>query len=398
MREGNWSLCALRNTCRHTKVFRPVQECNLCAGRSRWEVVARCNCRQANAHWRNECVPKHLSNPREQEHNPILSRLKMSTKNRQGPRGRWCRRLARTRQSEAKGSDTPCLLARAVCEGGGGMRIRAFSRRFAQLGCMTVVLAGFFVATTHADTLEMKNGSLIHGKFVGGSEFNIRFLVNGVVKYYSTKDILTLTFDSSTAAPAPATPPPAAPAATPVPSANPQPAPTAAEGSTVTVPAGTVISVRMIDSVDSATNQVGDQFHASLENDLVVNNVVVAPKGADVYGKLEQVKSAGDIKGQSQLQLGLTGIRINGTVVPITTGDYSVAGASRGKQSAERNYRGHCGRGKRSGDRRGRWCRRGYGCASADERAAGARPERDGFGFPTAISVHGFGACAVSRV
>ena len=201
---------------------------------------------------------------------------------------------------------------------------------------LTVVAAAAFcfsfAAATHADTLELKDGSVIHGKFVGGSEFNVRFMVSGAVKYYSTKDILTLTFDSSDAAqPAPQ----AAPVPTP---ANSRLAASAAtsQSSSMTVPAGTTISIRMIDSVDSATNQVGDQFHASLESDLTVNNVVIAPKGSDVYGKLEQVQSAGSIKGQSQLQLGLTGIRINGAIVPITTGDYEVAGASRGKQSAER--------------------------------------------------------------
>lgn len=176
-----------------------------------------------------------------------------------------------------------------------------------------------------ADTLELRNGTVVHGTYVGGSRYNIRFEVNGQVKYYSTKSILTLSFDAV----------PAAPAQPPVAPATPSPA-AAAQGAMVTVPAGTVIEVRMIDSVDSSTNQVGDQFHASLERDLVVNNVVVAPKGADVYGKLQQVRSAGKIQGQSQLQLGLTGIRINGTIVPIATGDYDVAGKSRGKQSAER--------------------------------------------------------------
>ena len=185
---------------------------------------------------------------------------------------------------------------------------------------------------THADTLELKDGSIVHGKFVGGSEFNVRFMVNGAVKYYSTKDILTLTFDSSDAAqPAPQVAPAPAPANRQLATAA-----STSQSSSITVPAGTTISIRMIDSVDSSTNQVGDQFHASLESDLVVNNVVIAPKGADVYGKLEQVQSAGSIKGQSQLQLGLTSIRINGEIVPITTGDYEVAGASRGKQSAER--------------------------------------------------------------
>ncbi|HLW81040.1 MAG TPA: hypothetical protein VKS20_03260 [Candidatus Acidoferrales bacterium] len=207
--------------------------------------------------------------------------------------------------------------------------IRGFSRRFTCLALIAVATAAVFAANVRADTLELKNGAVIHGKFVGGSEFNIRFMIKGEVKYYSTKDVLTLTFDTSYA-------PPAVPQAAPAPAPKPQPTASAAQGSTVTVPAGSVISIRMIDSVDSATNQVGDQFHASLESDLIVNNVVVAPKGADVYGKLEQVKSAGDIKGQSQLQLGLTGIRINGTIVPISTGDYDVAGSSRGKQSAER--------------------------------------------------------------
>lgn len=212
--------------------------------------------------------------------------------------------------------------------------IRPISRHFVQVLFIIVVFGAAFTTIAHADTLELKNGAIVHGKFVGGSEFNIRFMVNGEVKYYSTKDILTLTFDSSEAAQAAPQAAPV-PASSPAPVANPQSAPVAHD-SALTVPAGTVLSIRMIDTVDSSTNQVGDQFHASLENDLIVNDVVVAPKGSDVYGKLEQVQSAGDIKGQSQLQLGLTGIRINGTVVPISTGDYNVAGQSRGKQSAER--------------------------------------------------------------
>lgn len=193
---------------------------------------------------------------------------------------------------------------------------------------LAVAAIAIAAAPASADTLELRNGAAIHGTYVGGSQYNIRFEVNGQVKYYSTKDVLTLSFD---AAPAP----PPAPPQPPVAPATPPPA-SAAQGSMITIPAGTVIEVRMIDSVDSSTNQVGDQFHASLENDLTVNSVVVAPKGADVYGKLEQVQSAGKIQGQSQLQLGLTGIRINRMIVPIATGDYDVAGSSRGKQSAER--------------------------------------------------------------
>lgn len=207
-----------------------------------------------------------------------------------------------------------------------------FSLSFVWFLLVFLALGTAFASTASADTLELRDGTVVHGTFVGGTQFNIRFDVNGQVKYYSTKDILTLSFDTNAAPPPAATPPVAAPA----PSQTPATPPPAAATGAPTVPAGTVLNVRMIDSVDSATNQVGDQFHASLENDLVVNNLVIAPKGSDVYGKLENVQSAGSIKGQSQLQLVLTGIRVNGTIIPITSGDYDIAGKSRGKQSAER--------------------------------------------------------------
>lgn len=104
----------------------------------------------------------------------------------------------------------------------------------------------------------------------------------------------------------------------------------------VRVPAGTRLVVRMIDSVNSKTNQVGDTFAASLEQPLDVNGTVVAPRGTRVYGKLEQVKSAGKLKGQSELRLALTGIEINGSTHPITTGSYNVQGKSRGKNTAKK--------------------------------------------------------------
>jgi hypothetical protein len=104
----------------------------------------------------------------------------------------------------------------------------------------------------------------------------------------------------------------------------------------VRVPTGTLLVVRMIDNVNSKTNHVGDTFSASLEQPLDVNGTVVAQRGTRVYGKLEQVKSAGKIKGQSELRLALTGIEINGSTHPITTGSYEVQGKSRGKNTAKK--------------------------------------------------------------
>jgi len=226
-----------------------------------------------------------------------------------------------------------------------------FLRVFAAL-LVTVALAGFAAA----DTLELKTGQIIQGKFIGGSSMNIRFQVNGQEQVFATKDVLNIGFSDTSdassavprpqAAPAPAAAPvaPAAPAAAlnlpdaPTPQAAPSsvPPPSASAAETITIPTGTSVLVRMIDGIDSSQNRVGDRFHASLESALVVGDTVVAPKAADAYGRLTQAKEAGKISGAAQLTLELTGIRIAGNIVPVESTDYDVAGKGRGTQSAER--------------------------------------------------------------
>ena len=51
-----------------------------------------------------------------------------------------------------------------------------------------------------ADSLELKNGSLIKGKFLGGTETEISFQVGSTVQKYNVADIVSLKFDSEGAA------------------------------------------------------------------------------------------------------------------------------------------------------------------------------------------------------
>jgi hypothetical protein len=105
---------------------------------------------------------------------------------------------------------------------------------------------------------------------------------------------------------------------------------------TITIPAGTSLLIRMISKVDSSKSRVGDYFHASLETPLTVDDMVLAPKGADVYGKLAKAKDAGKISGAPELTLELTGVRIGEDLVEIDSTSYDVVGKGRGKQSAGR--------------------------------------------------------------
>jgi hypothetical protein len=49
-----------------------------------------------------------------------------------------------------------------------------------------------------ADSLELKNGSLIKGKFMGGTQASISFQVGSSVQSYDVADILSMRFESGT--------------------------------------------------------------------------------------------------------------------------------------------------------------------------------------------------------
>jgi len=171
---------------------------------------------------------------------------------------------------------------------------------------------------------------------LGGTQAMLRFEVNGDVQTFPTNSIVALTFTRNSGA-APAAPPPEAPQPrAPEPPANPPAQGSAYNGGDVTLPAGQPILVRMIDGVDSSKNRVGDLFHASLETDLNVNDVLVARKGTDVYGRLASADKGGTFTGKSELQLELTKLVIDGRDFPLVSSDYNAQGKSRGSDSAKK--------------------------------------------------------------
>jgi hypothetical protein len=104
----------------------------------------------------------------------------------------------------------------------------------------------------------------------------------------------------------------------------------------INIPAGTRILIRMIDSIDSTKQKAGYRFTASLETNLQVDNLVVAPRGTTVYGRLTSAESAGRMSGSSELTLELTDIVINGTAYPLLTSTYEMKGQGEGKKTAKK--------------------------------------------------------------
>jgi len=105
---------------------------------------------------------------------------------------------------------------------------------------------------------------------------------------------------------------------------------------TITVPAGTRILIRTMDSIDSSKQKAGFRFTATLETNLQAVDVLVAPRGATVYGRLASASSAGRMSGSSQLTLELTDIVINGKAYPLLSSTYEIKGGGEGSKTAKK--------------------------------------------------------------
>ena len=77
---------------------------------------------------------------------------------------------------------------------------------------------------------------------------------------------------------------------------------------TLTIPAGTWLTVRVDQALSSDHNQPGDAFTATLAKPLVVDGLVVARRGQTIAGRVADVKRGGRVKGTSSLAIEITEI------------------------------------------------------------------------------------------
>jgi hypothetical protein len=135
--------------------------------------------------------------------------------------------------------------------------------------------------------------------------------------------------------PAPPADQPAPPAPDSVAQAPAAPAPPP-ELATVTVPSGTAVVVRLIDTIDSATAQIGDVFHATLDAPLSLDGDVVVPSHYEVQGHVVNAQSSGKFAGQSLLVLQLDRIKVGDRSYNIQTDQFTQKTSARGKNTAEK--------------------------------------------------------------
>jgi hypothetical protein len=108
--------------------------------------------------------------------------------------------------------------------------------------------------------------------------------------------------------------------------------PSAAE--TIMLPYGTVLTIRLTESLSSDLNEKGDTFLASLASPILLGNKVVVPEGAGIKGTVVAVQSAGRLGGRPAMIVEVTRLAYNGKSYDLRSNQYSKEGPSRNVRSA----------------------------------------------------------------
>jgi hypothetical protein len=88
----------------------------------------------------------------------------------------------------------------------------------------------------------------------------------------------------------------------------PAPMPEARTPNTVTIQPGTILAVRIGETISSLRNEVGDNFLATLDRPLVIDGFVIAERGARVEGRVVEAQHPGRGNGQSHLGVEIIGL------------------------------------------------------------------------------------------
>jgi hypothetical protein len=153
----------------------------------------------------------------------------------------------------------------------------------------------FAVSVVRADTIELADGTLLEGDFIGSSNGIIMFDTGGSIEAFPEDKVVGIFLSAGVATKE------------------------AMSADFVTVPTGTRLVIRTADTIDSSRHSAGHRFTGQLEGALVVDGVTVAPRGAYVHGRITQAGQARRLAGTAELAIEFTDIVIDGQLVPIST-------------------------------------------------------------------------------
>ena len=174
-----------------------------------------------------------------------------------------------------------------------------------------IAVSAFSLANVFADTLELADGTLLEGDFVGSSNGIVMFNTGDGIEAFPEEEVAGIFLSQGVATrQAEAPPPPPAKAQAPAPAPRP---------TTVTIPSGTRLVLRTSDAIDSRRHQAGHRFRAQLESAIVIDGITAVPRGAFVHGRITQASQGGRAVGSSAMAIEFTDLMIDDQLFEIAT-------------------------------------------------------------------------------
>jgi len=102
----------------------------------------------------------------------------------------------------------------------------------------------------------------------------------------------------------------------------------------VTVPAGSLVTVRLQNAIDAHHLEPGDTFIVNVSRDVFQDGVLALPLGATMEGKVVDVKKPGAFSGGGFIQLQLTQLDLDGHSYPLASDIFSTETPGKGARSA----------------------------------------------------------------
>ena len=170
-----------------------------------------------------------------------------------------------------------------------------------------------------ADRVRLRSGKVIEGTLTGADSTTVRLLLaNGTRADVPVADIAGIDFTSRT-------PPP------------PRVAPTPARAPVaVTIPAKTMLNVRLTEGIDVDSTKTGTTFRALVDDPIMLDGKVVIPRSAVVIVQAASVAQSGAMKGSDKISLKANSITFGGRSYEVVTAYIESKGSGEGKKTARK--------------------------------------------------------------
>lgn len=118
------------------------------------------------------------------------------------------------------------------------------------------------------------------------------------------------------------------------PSAAPKPGLLGFAKKPIVLPEGTVVTVRLNESISTKRNHAGDGFTSTVAAPIEEGGKVVIPKDATATGTVTEAIPLGRFKGGARLRLSLDSVTFNGNTYNVHTSSVSKSAKGKGKRTA----------------------------------------------------------------